>query len=194
VRGSWRRRGRGLSAVKDFIVAIAAIVTATVAVVGLSKWRQELRGRADFETARALIRAVYKPRDEIESARGRLTSSAEFPEGYDNVTERNSEKRADAWNHFFLNRWKPVAGALREVEAQGLEAEALWGAEIRELILRVRRCAHTLLVAMQSMIDNEKAGGDHFKHDQGFKIPRVPRYLVAWTIKGMFSPRRSLPP
>jgi hypothetical protein len=159
----------GLAAVKDFLVAIAAIVTAVVAIVGLTKWREELRGKADFEVARALIRATYKMRDYIGSARAHLTSSAEFPAGYDSSTA-NATKRAEAWQHFFWNRWKHVAEALREVEAEALEAEALWGPEIREPILRVRRCAHTLFVAMQTMIENEASGNEHFEHDRDFGV------------------------
>lgn len=46
--------GSYISIGKDVTVAFAAIVTARVAVVGLRKWRDELRGKAHFEAARNL--------------------------------------------------------------------------------------------------------------------------------------------
>jgi hypothetical protein len=57
-----------ISTLKDIILAIAAIVTATVAALGLKKWCEELRGRADFDVARGLIRATYKVRTNFNQA------------------------------------------------------------------------------------------------------------------------------
>ena len=51
--------------VKDCVVALAALVTGTVATIGLSKWRRE----ATFEVARALARATCKVRDEVRNCR-----------------------------------------------------------------------------------------------------------------------------
>jgi hypothetical protein len=51
-------------ALKDLALAGAAVVTAWVAVRALQKWREELRGKTDFEIARGLARAMYKLRDD----------------------------------------------------------------------------------------------------------------------------------
>jgi len=49
-------------AVKDIVLGLAAIVTATVAWLGLQSWRKELRGKADFDVARGLLRATSAAR------------------------------------------------------------------------------------------------------------------------------------
>ena len=52
-----------ITAGKDIALAGAAIVTATVAIKGLNTWARQLRGTADFETARAMSKVTYKLRD-----------------------------------------------------------------------------------------------------------------------------------
>ncbi len=42
-----------ITAAKDILLALAGIVTAGVAMKGLSTWRRQLCGTADFETASA---------------------------------------------------------------------------------------------------------------------------------------------
>lgn len=122
---------------KDFVVALAAIVTAAVAVVGLRKWRKELRGKAHFDAARGLIRATYKLRDELRNSRAPLVRAAEFPQNYP-PQPPNHRAEAEAWAHVYSKRFTPVREALQEFDSQGLEAEALWGNEVRNSIDRLR--------------------------------------------------------
>jgi hypothetical protein len=63
-----------INVLKDVALGGAAIVTATVAVRGLRKWREELRGKANFDVARGLARAT-KLRDDIQSVGYRLCAS-----------------------------------------------------------------------------------------------------------------------
>ena len=58
-----------ITAAKDVVLGLAAAVTASVAVVGLKRWRRELRGKADSEAARALSRVTYNLRDQIALCR-----------------------------------------------------------------------------------------------------------------------------
>jgi hypothetical protein len=52
--------------------------------------------------------------------------------------------------------------------AKRLEAEALWGADIRESTQALRTCATTLFVSIEAIVDDKAAGGDHFRHDVNF--------------------------
>lgn len=113
---------------KDAVVALAAAVTGTVAVVGLSNWNRELRGKASFEVARSLARATYKLRDELRHSRSPLLSASEFPEGYvGHLGQNSSRERADALAYVYGNRWKHVYEALESFDTNTLEAEAMWG-------------------------------------------------------------------
>ncbi|MGO2236118.1 MAG: hypothetical protein ACTH5B_18805 [Marinomonas sp.] len=153
---------------KDICLSVAAITTVFVAMSGLKSWKKELRGRADFEVARGMIRATYKLRDEMGYSRSPFTTASEFPKGYDSFN-KTAEKEAEAWAYIFTNRWKPVADAVQEFEAQTLEAEALWGKQIRDIAFELRRCSRTLRTAMEAKISNAASDNEDFQSDSEFK-------------------------
>ena len=158
-----------ITAIKDVLIGGAAIATASVAVIGLKSWSRELRGRADFEVARGLIRATYKLRDELRACRAPFIRAQEFPEGYYNPAGTSTpENEAQAWAHVYKNRWQPVWGALQEFDAQTLEAEALWGSEIRAKTDELRECVAELNAAIDAVISDKASGGRDFEIDKEF--------------------------
>ena len=68
--------------IKEVLVSLAAIATPTIAFLGLQRWKDELQGKAHFETAKALIISTYKLRNGLHRARSPFISAGEFPEGY----------------------------------------------------------------------------------------------------------------
>jgi hypothetical protein len=104
-----------ITVTKDIIFIFAAIVTANVAVKGLQSWSKELKGKADFEVARNLIRAAYKLRDELSYCRNPWISLNEFPANYD-PKNRTADIEAEAYSFIYKNRWMPVANVLQEFE------------------------------------------------------------------------------
>jgi hypothetical protein len=160
-----------ISGAKDLAIAGAAVTTAIVAYRGLQKWREELRGKADFDVARGLVRATFKLRDEIQSCRVPLIRAAEFPKGYQTPPANhltNWRVEAEALAYIYKNRWQSVSTALQEFDAQALEAEALWGADIRDSAQVLRMCAMTLFVSIESIIEDKADGGAHFERDREF--------------------------
>ena len=152
-----------LEGLEHVAVAIAATVTGTVAVLGLQSWRRELQGRAEFEVARNLARATYKLRDALASCRSPFTAAHEFPPGYGGALgKRSAEEEGNAWAHVYKNRWTPVWNALQDFDAHTLEAEALWGNNIRKRTDAMRKCVGTLNGAIEAYISNKHAGGEHF--------------------------------
>ena len=159
-----------ITAGKDIALAGAAIVTATVAIKGLNTWARQLRGTADFETARAMAKVTYKLRDEIRNSRSMLIRAGEFPDGYSNLnSSKDSATEASAYAHVFNQRWQPVYAALQEFDAQTLESEAIWGASIRMKTDELRRATRKLNAAMEAFVDNKASGGESFKQDQDFR-------------------------
>jgi hypothetical protein len=158
-----------VSMVRDVVLGPAAAVTAVVGVSGLRKWHQEMSGKADFEIPRALGRAALKLQDAINSCRSPFMQSSEFPSGYDLGNSTNTSiANAAAKAHVFNGRWKHVLSALEDFDAQSLEAEALWGADIRLLTQAFRRCVSVLRAANEAIIDDAQAGGAHFANDKSF--------------------------
>ncbi len=147
--------------IKDIVLGLCALGTVSVAVYGVKNWARELKGKTDFEVSRHLIRAVYKFRDEVDHSRSPMTLPNEFPENYDPLN-KSSEHKAKSWSYVFTTRWKPVVEAVQELDVQALEAEALWGSEIKKLVLDLRRNAPLLRTGMQAVVNNEMHDNEIF--------------------------------
>lgn len=160
-----------ISIIKDITLAVAACVTSYVAYTGLGRWQQELTGKATFDVARDLAKALYALRDEINYCRSPFTAAHEFPEGYRSSFDKHSaEEEGQAWVHVYIKRWEPVGKAVQAFDAATLEAEALWGKEIKEKAIELRQCVRHLQVNIKAFIDNKYSGGEIFKQDRDFRI------------------------
>jgi hypothetical protein len=156
-----------ITVTKDIILIFAAIATAHVAINGLQSWSRELKGKADFEVARNLIRSVYKLRDELGYCRSPWYPPSEFPEDYDSMN-KTSDSESKAYAFLYSNRWKLVATALLEYESQALEAQALWGASFKSKTDELRQCARNLKSALDAYISDKANDGEDFKCDPKF--------------------------
>ena len=150
---------------KDVIVSTAAIFTAFVAYKGISKWRSEEAGKADFELSRRVGKAVFRMRDVLNGARNPFTFAHEFPEGYDS---NDPSQQGAAWAHVFNSRWGPVRDCAIEIQSLRNEAEALWGGAILAPLDRLLHQANTLQVAMGAYARNQQAQGQHFANNRDF--------------------------
>lgn len=132
----------------DVWTAGSAVVVAAAATLGLRTWQEQLRGAAEYEHARRLLRAALKVRDEIDRVRGRFIfageieaavqrSGAQLPDSHGARSRREYEIVVDS-------RWKRLVAATSELEAELLEAEVLFGRELqsegralRELVIKL---------------------------------------------------------
>lgn len=146
---------------KDVVVAIAAIVTATVAWVGVSKWRAEEAGKADFDLARRLGTVMYRFRDAIAAARRPLITAGEFPEGQRPPAEKDE---ADAYAHVYNRRFQDVRSSGTDLLALRNEAEALWGKEVVAKLDELLRHGSTLHAAMEADVSDKASHGADFRH------------------------------
>lgn len=157
------------SSVKDIALAIAAVVTATVAVIGLKSWRRELEGKKEFESALAFVKATYKLRDRLHICRSPLVRMYEFPEGYSRSHKDNTpDENANAWAFVYRVRWEPVWESVQDFDARTLEAEAFWGQEIKKRAEKFKDCVRELNSSIDSFLNNELSSGEDFRCDPDF--------------------------
>ena len=158
-----------ITASKDVLLGGAAVTMAIVAVRGLQSWSRELRGKTEFEIAMGLIKATYKLRDELAICRSPFIRAQEFPESYSGSLGGHSpEKDTEAYAYVYKNRWEPVWEAIQTFDTHTLEAEALWGNEIRERADQLRQCVRDLNASIQAFLDDKASGGQHFEADRDF--------------------------
>jgi hypothetical protein len=159
---------KAVGVVKDLVLAGAAIVTARAALMGITKWRSEEKGKADFDLARRSLQAVFRFEAAFQRARSPFTSGSEFPQGYDPMAATPREK-AGAWAHVFQARIDKAFVALMELDALKPEMGALWGDG--DLIdERLYGSYSTLRSAMDLFLQNERQGGALFNRRPELEI------------------------
>ena len=158
-----------ISIIKDLALAGAAMSTAWVAYRGINKWILELRGRTSFKVARGLMLATYKLQDAITSCRSRLIQGREFPDDYPLLGRKATpQQELDGWTYVVNNRWAPVFEALQDYDARVLEAEALWGSEIRNSTKKLRASITKLHLAIDDFLADKYSLGEKFRAEREF--------------------------
>ena len=153
----------------DIIISLAAITTATIAWKGLRSWKNELRGRADFELAQKLLMATFQLRDSIESCRSPWISAGELPDNYNrHPRNKDPEQEGQAMAYIYGNRWEKVSKPIQEFKAARIEAEVLWGSNTSKKIDALLDCVLELRAAIDMFIHNEFSDGEDFKSDKEY--------------------------
>jgi len=144
-----------VSVIKDVAVAGAAIVAAWVGCRGLHTWRRQLKGKTEYELAIKVLTTSYELRDAIASVRNPFM---QYPQEPDLPEEKLRElsRREKEWHAFAQARqrmWEPVTAARAKLDASSLEAEAVWGREIKEKINVLNGLLGELFCAIREQIE-----------------------------------------
>jgi hypothetical protein len=119
-----------LSDIKDIILSISAGIGAAVAIIGLGTWRKQLTGKVEYNAARQLLISIYKIRDAMMLVRNPFISSGEMMD-INNKDEKEKNQINEGVEIAYSNRWQKVSDAHTEASTNLLEAEALWGDDIK---------------------------------------------------------------
>ena len=128
-----------LGAIRDIVVALAAIGSVGAAWLGLKTWRKQLKGNTEYELSRRLLRAVFKTREAIRQVRNPLITAGEFEYAAKQAgkvieKEIGEEIGALSMRDVYESRWKLVNQALLDLQVEVLEAEVIWGSTIKDKI------------------------------------------------------------
>jgi hypothetical protein len=153
---TWDVAGKIVVIIRDIVTGAAAMTVAIVAVKGLSTWKRQLFGNANYELARRLLRATYKLREAIRYVRMPMMSNAEIAEARkaagSEVPDTDSRNGTEDERITFQARWRKISDALVGFDAELLEAEALWGRPIRELSEHLLKCVSELSRAIDKSL------------------------------------------
>jgi len=142
---------------KDVFSIIGTVVSAAAVAVafyfgreGLHTWRRQLRGSADHDLSRRLLIELYRFRNEIQRAR----SPAIFTfEGMPFEGEAEAEDAREASFNFTARAYRRRMSALDEARnpllATMLEAEAVWGGKLKELMDHVFKLEREFVIYVQ---------------------------------------------
>lgn len=141
--------------VKDVILATAAIVGAVVAVRGLNTWNRQLRGGVEYELARRVLRLTYRLRDALKAVRHPAIWAAEMPKPAESQAATMSRGEISHYGTAiaYQARWQKVAEVRSDLQAELLEAEVLWGSELRNRFDALNQLEHELFVAVRRHLE-----------------------------------------
>ncbi len=132
-----------VSLVKDIVTGLAALIAAVVAIVGLQAWRKQLKGKTEYELAQRLLKSLYEVREAISLVRHPMISESEQRQAFKTVNLESNlfdpiSPLAD--QIVYEARWMKLNEAIAKLDANILEAEVLWGQEVKEQLKPLRNC------------------------------------------------------
>ena len=140
--------GKWIAAARDVLVGLSAASAAIFAYLGLSAWRKELKGKAEYELAKEVLKSVYRVREAFKYVRKPTIYCYEYPADMKNDYERTK--------HVYEKRFEKIDDAFRELEEHHLAAQVEWGSEFQNVIEKLRSCKADLLVAVQQRLERNK--------------------------------------
>lgn len=130
------------------LVAASAVVGAAVAVIGLSVWRRQLRGTADFEAAKSVLRGMYSYAEALRAVRNPFMFASEFPPRAESEEANTYERRKV--RAAYEQRWRRAQESAAALSGPLLEAKVLWGCAIDRSLEEVKQLRNELLAAVEN--------------------------------------------
>ena len=147
-----------ITAAKDIILAGAAVVAAYVGFRGLGTWQRQLRGNTEYQLAKSILASAYEVREAIAIVRHPLMEYSREPDlPQEKLKELSArEKEWHALAQAYQSRWEVIPRARAKLDAHLLEAEVLWGSEIRAKVKPLYRLIGELFLAVQDHLEAGK--------------------------------------
>ena len=141
----------GLSVAANCVIAGAALAGSVAAWFGFTTWWRQLQGQTEYDLARRVLRALYGLRNAVQVFRNPLIMQIAHPKGessqYDTLLSR------------FQLLWDRIVEADTIFGVELLEAEVLWGANVRESTSGIYVCISKLLLDTRTFLEFHSGTG-----------------------------------
>ena len=117
-----------VSLVQSIVTTVAVGCTAWAGIRGLDTWRRQLHGTANLKMGRKLLLAMFQTREELLAMFVRVFPPSEVIEARQRIANGDAN---DLNMELYNFRWQAIVATLPAYETICVEAEALWGADIR---------------------------------------------------------------
>lgn len=150
-----------VATIRDALVGLSAVSAAIFAYLGLSAWRKEIKGKAEYALAKDVLKSVYKVREAFKVVRNPAIYQYEYPADMtDYHGHLKREHNYEGTAYVYEKRWEKMNEAFRELEEHHLEAQVEWGSEFQNVIKKLRSCRVDLLIAVQQLLARKKNPDD----------------------------------
>lgn len=146
---------RFLPLIKDIVLICTGGVAVYVGLRGLDAWRRQLYGQTEYDLGKRILRSTYRVREAIHGVRHPFLQYSRDPDLPEDKLKKLSDKEKEwhALAQAYQKRWQPLSDAKAELDAELLEAEAVWGVEIREKFGSLDGLITELFLAIEYYLD-----------------------------------------
>ena len=137
-------------------------MAACVGVRCLNTWRRQLRGNTEYQLAKSILASVYEVREAIVSVRHPFMLYSREPDHLPQEKLKELSQGEREWHALaqaYQRRWEPVQTAKAKLDANLLEAEVVWGPDIRSKVNPLNGLIVELLIAIQDHLEARKPNG-----------------------------------
>lgn len=109
-----------------------AVYAATIARRGLNTWNRQLKGSTEYDLARRVLKCTYRLRESFATVRHPAIYNSEQPIPPEEYAKNMTDKQKHHYGiaKAYENRWQKLIVIRNDLDAELLEAEALWGSDI----------------------------------------------------------------
>jgi hypothetical protein len=125
---------------KDVITSLAAVAAVIIGFLGLRTWKLQLKAAADTDLARRILIATYKVKAAIALMR-RPLREVSVP---DESTRFDDSATNEAFAKQYQREWQDLSNEMAALEANAVEAQAVWDAEFTKHLIPLRICLSEL--------------------------------------------------
>lgn len=159
-----------LSTIKDLLLSVAAFTTIFLSLYGISKWRSEIKVKAQFDASRKIIWSLSLLRKAVIQGRNIYESINEYPKNY--YDQGCSYSDYELKSYIYENRKSKIIDALSELEHTILEAQYLIDGRIMFHYIEISKMCTQIVNCMTAYCEDikiEKFSNEDMKaiiHDQ----------------------------
>ncbi len=132
--------------VVSLISAIATLIAACIAIPGLNKWKKQLKGTDEYETAKLLMIQIYKLRDCLNIMRSPVMTYFKL----------ESESEFSARKRYLSNYLLELIAINNDIHSVKASSEFIWGQEVTKKINTILEQVKEYQIALNYFYESEE--------------------------------------
>ncbi|MER1884683.1 hypothetical protein [Proteus mirabilis] len=137
---------------KDLTGIAVSLVGIYVAVSGLNTWKKQLKWKEDHQLAKDILITLTKYQNAVHQVRNPAIFEYEKIKVSNDIRHTYTSEQVEFIEHesVYVERLKPVSQYHSELQALSIEADALWGKNITDLLKEIFNLELKLALAIRS--------------------------------------------
>ncbi|WP_287371326.1 hypothetical protein [Oceanithermus sp.] len=151
---------QALLVLKEWAVPLAAYTGIVLSCLSYREWKRQHRWKIEYDLARKILQLIYEYRHTLFGARVNQILVYECPEIKANPNSHSVKDDADLLECAFRYRMSRVAKVRARLATSMLEAEVVWGDELKQKFLKLFMYEKQLGEAQVRYVNNMREGND----------------------------------